>query len=131
MTKKRKPYKTKWTPGEADIELARSYALAGMTYAEMAALFGVSVATFERRRAEFEEFDAAIEMSRAKGIYDIKNFFYSITLNQNEKTENRIRAGEIFLRARNAFTERVEHSGAVKTESAVNIIQLPDNGRGQ
>lgn len=127
--KKRKPHKWNWQPTEADIELARNYSLAGMTYAEMAALFGVSLATFDRRRAEIDEFDVAIAMSKAKGVFDGKNFLYTVMQNPVEKTENRIRAAELFLKSRQVFTDKIEHSGAVKTESAVHIVRLPDNGR--
>jgi transposase-like protein len=119
--KKRKKPKWGWTPSQADIDLARQYALAGMTYAEMATLFGVSVDTLRARRNEFSEFSAAIGASNVKGVLDVKNFFYTTVMNPQEKTENRINAGKIFLQSRQALTDRVEHSGEIRNEVELNL----------
>ena len=73
----------KWEPKEKDLELLEKLAGFGMTNEKMAAIFNISLITFQRRIAENEDLRDALEKGKAKVSYNVIGKAYELCMKGN------------------------------------------------
>jgi len=67
-----------WNPSVKDIKQIESLAGYGMTIKDMAAIFGVSKPTFERRKKEMTEITEAINRGKALALSSVSQTAYKM-----------------------------------------------------